>query len=318
MARHLLWRGLQALGVLALMSVVIYGLIGLMPGDPLQLMIASDPRMTPEDTARLQALYGLDKPWTERYWAWVQQALSGDLGYSRLYAKPVLDAMGPALVNSAILMISALCLSLAIALPLGIWAAARPDGWVDRIISGLALISVSTPTFWLGLMLIVVFAVILGWLPAGGMESVALDQQGFWDSVRHAILPVTTLGLAGIGGYIRHMRAAMIDQSHQDYVRTARAKGCSEPRILLGHQLRNAWAPIITLVALDIGALFSGALITETIFAWPGMGRLIFEAIMGNDFNLALVGLLFATLMTLVASLLADLAHSLVDKRGRP
>lgn len=314
MIRHILSRGLQSLAVLLLMSFVVYGLMGLMPGDPIDLMIAGDPHLSAADALRLKALYGLDRPWTERYLRWLTQVAQGELGYSRLYARPVLDALLPALGNSVLLMVSALAVALTVALPVGVVASLRPGSLFDRVANLMAFASVSVPTFWLGLMLIVAFAVSLGWLPASGMAEVGGDG-GLADRLRHMVLPVATLALAGMGQYIRHMRAAMIGEAHHDYIRTARAKGCSPGRIVVRHQLRNALIPVTTILALEVGGLFSGALITETVFAWPGMGRLLFEAVMGNDFNLALTGLLLATAMTLVGSILADLAYAALDRR---
>jgi peptide/nickel transport system permease protein len=311
---HVFFRALQSAVVLLVMSFVVYGLMGLMPGDPIDLMIASDPHLTAEDAMRLKALYGLDQPWTERYVRWLGQVVQGELGYSRLYAKPVMAAMLPALANTALLMAAALALALVIAIPLGIAASLRPGSAFDHVINLLAFASVSLPTFWLGLMLIVIFAVGLGWLPASGMQEVS-GGGDLPDRLRHMVLPVLTLGIASLGQYIRHMRAAMLGEAHHDYVRTARAKGCGPGRVVLVHQLRNALIPVTTILALEVGGLFSGALITETVFAWPGMGRLIYEAVMGNDFNLALVGLLLATAMTLLGSILADLAYAALDRR---
>ncbi|MBI5163828.1 MAG: ABC transporter permease [Magnetospirillum sp.] len=303
---------MQSVVVLLAMSVVVYGLMGLMPGDPIDLMIASDPHLSPLEAARLKALYGLDKPWTERYLRWLGQVMQGEFGYSRLYAKPVGTAMAPALANTVLLMLTALGVALAVALPLGILAAAKAGRWIDGAINLLAFASVSVPTFWLGLMLILLFAVALGWLPAGGVDSLSGGER-----LRHLVLPAATLAMAGLGQFARHMRAALLGEAAADYVRTARAKGCGPLRVLLRHQLRNALLPVTTILALELGGLFSGALITETVFAWPGMGRLIFEAVMGNDFNLALSGLLLATAMTLVGSILADLAYAGLDPRVR-
>ncbi len=320
MPRHVVSRLFQSVLILLIMSAVAYGLMGLMPGDPIDLMISADPRLSPDDALRLKALYGLDRPWTQRYLAWLGQAVQGDLGYSRLYARPVLGAALPALGNTALLMVSALALALLVGIPLGIAAALRPRSIFDHLSNLLAFSSVSMPTFWLGLMLIVGFSVTLGWLPAGGMESVAGGDDdtvtgGLSDRISHMILPVATLALAGMGQYIRQMRAAMIAEAHHDYVRTARAKGCSRFRVIMVHQLRNAFIPVVTIIALELGGLFSGALITETVFGWPGMGRLIYESVMGNDFNLALAGLLLATATTLLGSILADLAYAALDRR---
>ena len=299
-------RLVQSLAVLLAMSVLVYGLMALMPGDPIDLMIAGDPHLTAADALRLKALYGLDQPWSVRYLRWLARLLHGDLGYSRLYAKPVAAALGPALLNTLRLTATALAVSLVVALPLGVVAASRPHSTLDRAVNLLAFASLSLPTFWLGLMLVALFAVELGWLPAGGI-----------DSAHALVLPAATLGLAGTGQLMRHMRAAMIGEAGHDYVRTARAKGCSPARVMLRHQLRNALIPVVVILGLEIGGLFSGALITETVFAWPGMGRLIYEAVMGNDFNLALTGLLLTTATTLAGSVLADLATRWLDPRVR-
>jgi peptide/nickel transport system permease protein len=189
----------------------------------------------------------------------------------------------------------------------------RPYSRLDYTVNLLAFAGISTPPFWLALLLILVFAVVLGILPAGGMGTVGGGS--IWDQARFLVLPVASLTIASIGGHTRYMRAAMIETLRQDYVRTARAKGLSESRVVVGHALRNALIPVVTIIALDFGTLFSGALVTETIFAYPGMGRLIFDAIMGNDFNLALVALLFATVLTLAANILADVGYVALDRR---
>jgi len=313
MTRFILDRLAQSVLVLLAMSFVIYFLIGLMPGDPIDLMISADPKLTAADAARLKALYGLDRPLAARYGAWLQAALSGDLGYSRLYARPVLSALWPALLSTTVLVGSSFLLALLIALPAGAWIATRPDGRADRIVNLLCFAGVSMPPFWLAILLIMAFAVGLGWLPAGGVPT--RGDAGLVAYLRHLALPVTTLTLLQVGGYLRFMRAAMIETLRQDYIRTARAKGASPRRVLLKHALRNALNPVVTVVALGFGGLFSGALITEKMFAWPGMGLLIYESVMGNDFNLALVALLFATLLILAANLLADLAYAWLDPR---
>jgi peptide/nickel transport system permease protein len=313
MIRYLAGRLVQSAVVLGLMSFVIYALMGLMSGDPVDLMISADPKITSDDAARLRQLYGLDRPIVERYANWLGAALGGDLGYSRLHTKPVLAVLGPALGNTLVLLGASFVLSLAIGLPAGIAAARRPYSKTDYAINLLAFGGISVPPFWLALLLIIIFAVILGILPAGGMGTV--DQAGFWDTARFVVLPVASLTIASVGGHTRYMRASMIETLRQDHIRTARAKGLSEGRVLVVHALRNALIPMVTIVALDFGYLFSGALITETIFAYPGMGKLIFDSIMGNDFNMALVALLFATVLTLAGSLLADIAYVVLDPR---
>jgi peptide/nickel transport system permease protein len=318
MTRYLVSRAVQTVVTLALMSFVVYLLIGLMPGDPIDMMIAGDPKMTSEDAARLRAVYGLDRPLVERYLAWATQALQGNFGYSRSFSQPVMVVLWPRLLNTLVLAGTAFAIATAIALPLGVWAAARPRSRADYLINLLCFAGISTPPFWLALLLITLFAVTLGWLPAGGMADIRPGTR--WDvalgeRLRHLAMPVATLALVQLGAYTRFMRGAMIEALRQDYVRTARAKGVPESRVRWGHAFGNALAPVLTILALSFGGLFSGALITETMFAWPGMGKAIYQAILDNDYNLALVGLLIATLSTILGNLLADLAYVWVDPR---
>ncbi len=313
MLRFVSGRLLQSLLVLAVMSFVIYALMGLMPGDPIDQMIAADPRLSSADVAELRARYGLDQPILERYLRWLEDALGGNLGYSRLYVAPVLSVLGPALMNTLVLMGAAFVLSILIALPAGIVAAARPYSWIDNVISMLAFAGISLPSFWLALLLIMIFSVILGVLPAGGMGSVGAG--GMLETAKFVVLPVASLTIASVGSHTRYVRAAMIETLRQDYIRTARAKGLGPARVLMGHALRNGLIPVVTVLALDFGFLFSGALATETIFAYPGMGRLVYDAIMGNDYNLALVALMFATVVTLMGNLIADIAYVCLDPR---
>jgi peptide/nickel transport system permease protein len=282
MSRYIANRLAEIVVVTALMSFVVYLLIGLMPGDPIEMMISGDPKMTSEDAARLRAVYGLDRPLVERYLAWAAQAVQGNFGYSGSFGQPVIKVLGPRLLNT------------------------------------LQLAGISTPPFWLALLLITLFSVKLGVLPAGGMADVRpgtpwLEELG--QKVRFAVLPIGTLLLLEIGRYTRFMRGAMIEVLRQDYVRTARAKGASQGRVLWRHAFGNALAPVLTILGLSFGGLFSGALITETMFAWPGMGRMIYQAILDNDYNLALVGLLIITVATIVGNLLADIALVAVDPR---
>lgn len=316
MPGYLISRFVQIAMVLGIMSFVIYGLIGLMPGDPVDLMISSDPDLTPEDAERLYRLYNLDQPIITRYENWLQAFLSGDLGYSRLHGKPVLEAIGPALWNTTKLLGLSFILSVVIGVSAGVWASSRPYSVTDYSINLAAFAGISIPSFWLALLLIILFAVVLGALPAGGIGDVQ-GSTGWWDDVRYLVLPVASLTIASVGSHTRYMRAAMIEVLRQDFIRTARAKGLSRRQTLFRHAFRNALIPVVTIVALDFGFLFSGALITETVFAYPGMGKLIFDAIMGNDFNLALATLLFATALTLFGNLCADVAYTALDPRIR-
>ncbi|HMR31782.1 MAG TPA: ABC transporter permease [Geminicoccaceae bacterium] len=295
------------------MSVVVYGLIGLMPGDPIDLMATADPGLTPADVARLKAVYGLDRPLLERWTAWALAALRGDLGYSRLYGQPVVDVLLPRLAATLVLMGTSLVLAVAIAVPLGVAAARRPDGWLDRLVDLLAFSAASVPSFWLALLMIVLFAVELGWLPAGGDGGAAA--RGPIGRLPYLVLPVATMTLLTIGALVRFVRISVAEALTNDFIRTARAKGCSERRVVWNHAFGHAVPALVTIVALHLGSLVSGALVVETVFAWPGMGKLIYDAVIGNDFSLALAALLLVTATTLLANLAADLAHARLDPR---
>jgi peptide/nickel transport system permease protein len=299
--------------LLALMSFVIYALIGLMPGDPIDLMRSADPRMSAEDVTRLKELYGVDRPLFSRYLAWAGQALGGEFGYSRLFAAPVSAVLLPRLGNSLLLMGSSFVLAFVLAVTLGTVAAQHSDSRLDSAINLFCFAGVSIPTFWLALVLILVFAAGLGWLPAGGAATAGTSDPA--DRLRHLVLPVATLTLASVGAYTRYVRAAMREALGQDHIRTARAKGASEARVVFRHAMRSAMIPVTTILALSFGGLVSGALVTETMFAYPGMGKLIFDAVIGNDYNLALAALLLAATATMLANLAADLAYGWLDPR---
>ena len=311
MARFLLNRLVQSLVVLALMSAAIYGLIGLMPGDPIDLALSADPKLTAADVERLRALYGLDQPWLDRYLAWAGQALQGEFGYSRLFADTVFAALAEPLGRTIVLMGASFAIGIAIGIPAGIAAGARPHSRLDYTVNLICFAGVAMPAFWLALLMILLFSVTLRWLPA---SAVSVDP-GLGAQVYHLILPAVTLGLLQAGGVARYMRASIRDALAADHIRTARAKGLSEAGVIWGHALRNAMIPLVSILALDIGGLFSGALIIELMFGYPGMGKLLFDAIMGNDYNLALVALLFATCVTLAANLAADVLYAVIDPR---
>ncbi len=318
MTRYVANRLVQILLVMLIMSFVVYGLISLMPGDPIDILIGSNPRMTPEDAARLRALYNLDGSLLARYGAWLLQAVQGDFGFSRSFSIATLDVLAPRLGNTLVLMSLSFALSVALAFPLAIYGARRPGSARDTAVNLLSFAGISIPPFWLALLLIILFAVVWRILPASGMISDDVGP-GLWahllDRLRHLVLPVMTLTLVSVGHYTRFIRAAMIESLRLDYIRTARAKGLPERRVVWVHALGNAMIPVLTVLGLSFGGLFGGALITETMFAWPGMGKAIYDAIMGNDYNVALIGLLLATLTTLLSNFAADLGYAWLDPR---
>jgi peptide/nickel transport system permease protein len=300
-------RLVQIAVTLALLSFAMFLLIGLMPGDPIDLAIAGDPRLTAEDAARMRALHGLDQPLMARYAAWVQALMAGQFGYSRLFAQPVAQVIWPALLSTLALLGAALVVAATLGLALGALAAARPR--TAPLVDAIAITGQSAPAFWLGILLIIAFAVTLGWLPAGGVPN---QGDAAW---RFLVLPVVTLAIGNLAAYARHSAAALSATLREPYIVAARARGNSEARLLARHAFPNAAVPILQVAALDAGALVGGALITETLFARPGMGKLIYDAVMGNDTNLALVALLLVALVTMLATLAADVAQRALDPR---
>lgn len=297
----------QMLAILLAMSFAVFCLIGLMPGDPVDMMAAGNPHMTPADITRLRAIYGLDRPLPERYLHWLGRALQGDFGYSRLYGLPVLDALLPRLWNTLALLGAALGLTVIISVPAGVYAARKPGGVYDSISGFMALAALSAPPFWVGLLSICYFSAMKGWLPASADLSNPLS----------LLQPVFALALANAAVYLRHARGAMIGALSAPHIRTARAKGCTESRVVWRHAFRGALAPLVTLFMLDLGTLCGGAVTVETVFAFPGMGKLMFDAVSGNDYNLALVGVLLLTAAVLVMNFIADIAYGLLDPRAR-
>lgn len=292
---------------LLLLSLAAWFAIGLMPGDPVSLALMSDPRLTAEDVARMRALHGLDQPLLARYLAWGAGLLRGEFGYSRLFSQPVVAVLWPALLSTLALVGSAIVIAAAVGVALGGLAALRPRA--APLVDAAALLAQAVPSFWLGILLIILFAVWLGWLPAGGAPDAGQSALPF------LVLPVATIAFGQMAAYARHAAAALGAELSRPHITSARARGASERRLLWRHALPNAAVPLLTLLALDAGTLVSGALVTETVFARPGMGKLLYDAVMGNDYNLALLALLLVALVTMLATLAADLAQRWLDPR---
>lgn len=313
MLRYSIQRTLEIVLVVFIMSFLLYNLVGLLPGDPIDVMLEGNPSVTREVMEQMRRLHGADQPLMVRYWHWLTAAMQGNFGYSNTYFRPALSVLAPALLQTIKLMVLTLAAVVPLALILGTISARKPNGWLDNIISFIALASISSPVFWLALILIIVFAVNLQWFPASGTAS--SGETGLLSQAWHLTLPVLTLTLFSGGQLIRYVRASMIETLNSDFVRTARAKGLSEQTVLFRHALRNALLPVVTVLALSFGSLFSGALVVETMYGVLGMGKSIFDAIIQKDFNVALAGLLLATIVTLAANLIADLAYGWLDPR---
>jgi peptide/nickel transport system permease protein len=315
MGPKLLKRFFHMLGVLVILSVVLYYMLGLMPGDPVDLLITSRPNITAKDIANLRRLYGLDQPIYVRYLKWVRQILSGDLGFSRTYKRPTGEILRIRIGNTLWLMVAAFLISFVIALPLGIFSSLRQYSVFDYAVNLGAFAGISIPAFWLGLLAIILFAEVLGWFPPGGMRTLGRSSLG--DRLWHLILPATVLSVQTVGVWTRYVRSSMFDTLKADYIRTARAKGLGETIVIGRHGLKNACLPMITILALSVPELFSGALITETIFAWPGMGRLLYDSVIGSDYYVAMISFMCLATLTLVFNMLADFAYGIADPRLR-
>lgn len=320
MTAFLLRRLAQTVILTIALSAAAFGLMGLMPGDPLDIACQANPHCTPATLAQMQHTLGLDQPLYVRYGAWLNAAAHGDFGYSRTYRLPVGAVLGPRLVNTAVLGIASLMLSLLIAVPLGVFTSLRQNSRFDYGLNLAAFAGISMPSFWLGIVLIIVFAVKLKLLPAGGTETVGLDvpltgAAAVFDRVRYLVLPTLSLSLLTIAYWVRFVRAKMLEVMRHDFVRTARAKGLPERRVVLRHALRNALIPLVTIVALGTSGVLSGAVITETVFSYQGVGKLIFDAVSGNDYNVAMCAFLIQAAMVLLMNLVADVAYALLDPR---
>lgn len=289
-----------------------------MPGDPIDILISSNPNFTAKDAERLRKLYGADQPVTTRYANWVGAAIKGDFGYSRKYRVPVSELIGHRLVNTFYLSAAALLLSLSIGVPIGVWVALRNGSRSDYTVSFLSFAGISVPSFFLGILLILCFSVYWKILPAGGTETIDANLSGFsyfLDRLKYLVLPVLSLTAMQTAYFIRYTRSSMIETMHMDFIKTARAKGLRSSVVIIRHGLRNALIPVVTIVALSLSALFSGAVITETLFSYQGIGKLVYDSISGNDFNVAMVSFIITIGMVLVMNLVADIIYAYLDPR---
>lgn len=312
MLGYLLRRAGAVVPILGVVSVVVFSLIHLTPGDPVRIMLREE--ADPATVATLRRQLGLDRPLPLQYLTWLGRAVRGELGRSIRTNQPVMDAIRQRAPVTLSLAMAALLVALAIGLPAGILAALRRNSVVDVAATLVAISGVSLPSFWLAVLLILVFSLTLGWLPPLGWVSPSRDL-GAW--VRSLVLPSVTLGVAIAAVLMRMTRASLLEVLELEYVRTARAKGLPERRIVLGHALRNALIPVVTVVGLQAGALLGGAVITETIFALPGVGRLLVDAIFQRDFPIVQGVVLLLAVNFLVVNLLVDLTYAWLDPRIR-
>ncbi len=312
MAGLILRRLLLVVPVLFGVSVIVFLVISLIPGDPARAILGTF--ANPANIAEVTAQLGLDRPLPVQYAVWVGHLLRGDLGRSYILHKPVLDEVLARLFPTLLLAGTALLLASVLGILLGVVAAVRQNGWQDKLITVTVLVGISTPSFWLGMLLILWFGVRLAWLPVGGMRSM-FGGGGALDVARHLALPAVTLASVAAAVLVRLTRGAMLEVLRQDYVRTARAKGLGEARVIYRHAFRNALVGIIPVIGLQAGFVLGGAVYIETVFQWPGIGRMLVSAIGTRDILLVQGGVLVVAAAYVVINLLTDLAQAVLDPR---
>ncbi|WP_341647248.1 ABC transporter permease [Thauera sp. SDU_THAU2] len=306
--------------VIVAVAIFNFFLVHSAPGDP-ALVIAGQSGATDEAfLERVRADYGLDKPLVVQLGTYLKKIVTFDLGYSHRQQRPITEVIAERLGPTLLLTGTAFVISLLGGVALGAMAGVRAGKFSDTVITILSLIVYATPVFWLGIMLVLLFSVQLGWLPPFGYQTVASGFEGWalWlDRARYLVLPAMTLGLLYLAIYARLMRASIIEVSHQDYVKTARAKGANESRVLWRHMLRNALLPVVTMAGVQAGTLVGGSVVIETVFAWPGLGRLTYEAVLQRDYQLLLGIFLVLSILVSIFNLLTDLLYRVVDPRIR-
>ncbi|GGF30115.1 ABC transporter permease [Youhaiella tibetensis] len=303
-----------AIPLLLGISLILFAIIHLAPGGPLD-MYTDNPAVSQEALDQIAQAYGLDQPVPVQYFLWLKAMVVGDWGYSIRTGRPVLTEialrLGPTLQLGGL----ALLLSLCIAIPLGVLSASRRGTPLDNTLTLASFAGISVPVFWLALLLQLLFSVQLGWLPSAGYQSIG--DGSFPDRVAHILMPAAVLSLATIASWSRFIRSGMVDVLNQDYIRTAYAKGRGERGVLLFHALRNAMIPAVTVIAVDFGTVISGAVITETVFAWPGIGRLFMESMDGRDYPMLMGLMMMGSVGIILANIIADIAYAALDPRIR-
>jgi peptide/nickel transport system permease protein len=295
-------------------SVVLFGILHLAPGGPLDIY-ADNPSVTPEALAHMRHAYGLDQPLPLQYLMWLKAVAGGNWGFSIRSGRPVIDEILARLPATLLLGGCAMLLSLLIALPVGLLTAWYRGRAADHLLTFAALSGISVPVFWLALMMQLVFSIMLGWLPPAGYDRIG--DASLATRAAHLVMPACVLSLATAASWSRFLRSSLLDVLQQDYIRTAWAKGQTLAGVLLRHALRNALVPVVTVVALDLASIISGAIITETVFAWPGIGRLFVESMEGRDYPVLMGLMMFGSVALVLANLFADLAYALIDPRIR-
>ena len=311
-------RLLQMIPMVIGISIILFTLISLIPGDFVDAKANSN--MSQEKVQQLKEIYGLNKSIPERYITWAKHAVVGDFGDSLRFKKPVSEVINTYVWNSFKLALTSFILSLLIAVPIGIISATRQYSFFDKFFTVFALIGLSIPSFFFALLLIKFFSIDLGILPVSGMTTAGVDHTGVkhvLDVVKHGILPVAVLTLMQVGSLMRYTRTAMLEVINQDYIRTARAKGLKEKVVIYKHALRNGLIPIVTLLGMSLPDLFAGAIITESVFGWPGIGKIALESVNIRDYTFLMGFNMLIVVLVLIGNLISDISYALVDPRVR-
>ena len=312
MGRFVVRRLLSAIPLLLGVAVLSFVFSQVMPGGP-ETLFGRGGRMTEEQLANIRSKMGLDEPVYVQLYKWLGNLAQGDLGTSYTRHRPVTDVIWEVFPNTVLLMTTGLVVAMFFSLLFGVFAALRQYGLFDGITSFISYFGLAMPVFWFGLMLQILFAVKLGWLPAAGMHSAGED--GLWDLAQHLVLPGITIAIGSIAGWSRYLRSSVIESMEQDFVRTARAKGVKERTVVVSHVLRNALIPFVTVAAIDIPLYLTGAVLTETVFSWPGMGRLFYDSLTVRDYPVLMGIVILGAVLIVLGNLIADLIYGLLDPR---
>lgn len=315
MARHVAHVFFQAIPTLLAVSICVFLLLQAIPGGPLSAY-ENDPEISEEDLIRLKAKMGLDASPIEQYAQWLQNVLKGDMGWSFMSKRPVIDMILERLPNTLLLMGTSILIGLVIAFPIGILSAQKQYSLIDQIATTLAFIGQSMPIFWFGLIVIIIFSLKLELLPSGGMYTIGAPFSIF-DRLKYLALPAFVMGTTLAGRYIRFVRGSTLEVIHADFVRTARAKGLTNAKVMVRHILKNAASPIVTVISLDLPMLFGGSVYTEQIFSWPGTGRLFFRAADQRDYPVLMAMIMVTAILIISFNLLADVLYAVLDPRVR-
>ena len=317
-ARSLLSRVLQGLALVLAVVVLNFVLVHAAPGDPVETIAGASGGMSPELMAQLRTQYGLDKPLLVQLGVYLGKVFSGDLGYSYFFNVPVLSMIVAHVPATLLLVVSSVLLAFVIGTTLGVLSSRKPNGLLSQFITVLSMVGFAAPVFWTGIMLVILFASIIPIMPISGMRSIDASGGGLKDALdvlHHLVLPALTLSLVYLAQYSRLSRSSMLDVLGSDFIRTARAKGLADRVVMYKHALRNALLPVVTVLGLQFGNVMAGAILVETVFNWPGLGRLAFDSVLRRDYPTILGVLLFSSIVVIVMNIVTDLAYRMIDPR---